>query len=133
MERLRGRYGSLVGEVLAAAAADPSLARPLTGQATYLGAEAAYAVTHEGARHLEDVLSRRTRLAIETSDGALATAPAVTRVIAPLLGWGPDEVAAELDDWRQQVELREEAAFTVAEDSDAAARADGTPTLLPLP
>jgi glycerol-3-phosphate dehydrogenase len=133
LERLRGRYGSLVGEVLAAAGADPSLARPLAGQATYLGAEAAYAVTHEGARHLEDVLSRRTRLAIETSDGALAAAPAVTRVIAPLLGWGPDEVAAELDDWRQQVELREEAALSVADDSDAAARADRTPTLLPLP
>ena len=31
----------------------------------YLQAEALYAVTHEGALHLEDVLARRTRISIE--------------------------------------------------------------------
>ena len=37
-----------------------------------VGAEAVYAVTHEGALHLDDVLTRRTRVSIETADRGLA-------------------------------------------------------------
>ncbi|PJI36844.1 hypothetical protein CTI14_71830, partial [Methylobacterium radiotolerans] len=32
------------------------------GADDYLRAEAVYATTHEGARHVEDVLTRRTRI-----------------------------------------------------------------------
>ena len=38
------------------------------GAEDYLAAEVVYAVTHEGARHLDDVLTRRTRISIETFD-----------------------------------------------------------------
>ena len=43
--------------------------------------EAAYAVTHEGARHLEDVLTRRTRIYVETADRGTAAAPRVAERI----------------------------------------------------
>ena len=49
-------------EVLALIDADPGLATALPGAPEYLEAEVAYAVQHEGARHLADVLSRRTRI-----------------------------------------------------------------------
>jgi len=55
-----------VEEVLELVAADPSLGEPLEGTVDYLRAEVVYAVTHEGARHLDDVLTRRTRISIET-------------------------------------------------------------------
>ena len=38
------------------------------GADDYLRAEVVYAATHEGARHLDDVLTRRTRISIETFD-----------------------------------------------------------------
>ena len=68
IDHLLGRYGSLVTEVLDLVAADASLAEPLPGADDYLLAEAVYAVTHEGARHIDDVLARRTRASIEAWD-----------------------------------------------------------------
>ena len=131
-ERLHRRYGSLAAEVLAPAAADASLAEPLRGGAGYTGAEILYAVTHEGARHLDDVLSRRTRAAIESDDGAMAAAPQAVALMAPLLGWGPTAVAAELDDWQRQAALRERSAG-VADDAAADELAGAVAPLLPLP
>jgi glycerol-3-phosphate dehydrogenase len=68
IEHLLNRYGSLVDELLDLVAARPALGKPLAGAEDYLAAEVAYAVTHEGARHLDDVLTRRTRISIETFD-----------------------------------------------------------------
>ena len=47
---------------------------PLAGAEDYLAAEVVYAVTHEGARHLDDVLTRRTRISIETFDRGIHAA-----------------------------------------------------------
>jgi len=66
IEHLLNRYGSLVHEVLDLVAADPTPREPLAGAPDYLRAEAVYAASHEGARHLDDVLARRTRISIET-------------------------------------------------------------------
>ncbi|MBO0836853.1 MAG: glycerol-3-phosphate dehydrogenase/oxidase, partial [Actinobacteria bacterium] len=59
IEHLLRRYGALISEVLELVAADSSLGRPLTGADDYLRAEVVYAASHEGARHLDDVLARR--------------------------------------------------------------------------
>ena len=56
IDHLLGRYGDLVDEVPALVADEPDLAEPLEGAEDYLRAEVVYAVTHEGARHLDDVL-----------------------------------------------------------------------------
>jgi glycerol-3-phosphate dehydrogenase len=133
VERLLRRYGSLVGEVLATAGERSALLEPVPGAAGYLGAEVCYAVSHEGARHLDDVLSRRTRVAMETADGGLACAAEVARLLAPLLGWDEAREAAELDDYRRQVTLVKEAAAEAESDEEAAHMASATPSLLPFP
>jgi glycerol-3-phosphate dehydrogenase len=103
-EHLARRYGGLAGEVLDPAASDPSLLETLPDGAGYLKAEARYAASHEGARHLDDVIERRLRLSIETSDRGWRAAPAVAEQLAPVLGWDDDDVRRELDSYRHRVE-----------------------------
>jgi glycerol-3-phosphate dehydrogenase len=87
VERLLGRYGSAVTDLFAMIDREPRLAAPLAGAGGYVAAEAVYAVTHEGALDLDDVLSRRTRIAIEYPDRGLAAAEEVARLIGEHLGW----------------------------------------------
>ncbi|WP_372698058.1 glycerol-3-phosphate dehydrogenase/oxidase [Arthrobacter sp. JSM 101049] len=103
VEHLLGRYGSLVPEVLALVAADPELARPLPGAEDYLAAEVVYATTHEGARHLEDVLTRRTRISIESWDRGVAAAPVAAGLMAPLLGWSRAQTEREVAFYQARV------------------------------
>ena len=97
---LIARYGSLATEVLDLIHDDKTLARPLVEGHAYLRAEVAYAVTHEGALHAEDVLARRVRLLIESSDAGLSAAPEVTAIMAGLLGWNRRRRTAELRRYR---------------------------------
>ena len=76
---------------------------------------------------------RRTRIAIETGDGGLGAASTVADLMAPLLGWDGAARAAELDDYRREVDLVHQAAMTASDDQEAARLADGTPSLLPFP
>jgi len=97
VEHLLDRYGTLTEEVLELTRDDPALAQPVADGHPYLGAEVAYAVTHEGALHVEDVLVRRVRLFIETgARGAEAVGP-VTRIMGDLLGWDSRRRAAETE------------------------------------
>jgi glycerol-3-phosphate dehydrogenase len=91
------RHGSLAYEVLDLVEQEPGLAERVHPDAPYLAAEILHAVTHEDARHLDDVLVRRTRLALETRDGARSVAGRVAAGIAPLLGWDQDQQQAEVD------------------------------------
>ncbi len=103
VEHLLGRYGDLVDEVLALVAEDPSLGEPLEGAEDYLRAEVVYAVTHEGARHLDDVLTRRTRVSIETFDRGVASARPAAALMAGPLGWSDDVVEEEVDHYLRRV------------------------------
>ena len=96
VERLLGRYGTVASDVADLAASDPAMAKPIPGGSGQLMAEAAYATTHEAALHLDDVLTRRTRISIETPDRGLTAAQAIAPVMAGLLGWDDDAVAREL-------------------------------------
>ncbi|MCW2933737.1 MAG: glpD2 2 [Actinomycetia bacterium] len=87
VEHLISRYGAVAPEVLELVRADQSLARPLADGYPYLRAEVAYAVTHEGALHVEDVLARRVRLLIESPDAGAPAAAEVAAIMAKLLGW----------------------------------------------
>jgi glycerol-3-phosphate dehydrogenase len=86
-EHLISRYGALAGEVLDLVRADRSLGRPLAEGHLYLRAEVAYAVTHEGALHVEDVLGRRVRLLIESPDAGASAAAEVAAIMGKVLGW----------------------------------------------
>lgn len=62
------RHGANVPAILQLVAVDPSLRERLHPDRPYIAAEAAWAASHEQARDVEDVLARRTRLALETRD-----------------------------------------------------------------
>ncbi len=122
VEHLLGRYGSLVHEVLALIADRPELGEPLTGAPEYLKAEAVYATTHEGARHLEDVLTRRTRISIEVPDRGVEAAREVAVLMAPALGWSDADVARELEHYDQRVEAERESQHQPDDQTADAAR-----------
>ena len=104
IDRLLGRYGARVRDLVELAAHCPELGRPVRGAAGYLGAEVVYAATDEGALHLEDVLARRTRISIETWDGGVEAAPAVAALIAPVLGWNERRREQEVRTYLASVE-----------------------------
>jgi glycerol-3-phosphate dehydrogenase len=104
IDHLLGRYGGLVDEVLALVQERPGLAAPLAGAEDYLGAEVVYAVTHEGARHLDDVLTRRTRISIETFDRGIAAAHPAAILMGGELGWDAVRVEEEVDHYLRRVE-----------------------------
>jgi glycerol-3-phosphate dehydrogenase len=95
VEHLLGRYGTLATEVLELVKGDAALGQPLTPGHPYLRAEVAYAVSHEGALHVEDVLMRRTRLFIESADSGVSAAAEVAVIMGRLLGWSRRRRAAE--------------------------------------
>ncbi len=82
-----GRYGSLLREVLDPGRSAAALLEPVPAAPDYLLAEIRYAVTHEGALHLEDVLTRRTRISIEYAHRGVDCADVVADVMAEVLGW----------------------------------------------
>jgi glycerol-3-phosphate dehydrogenase len=118
VEHLLERYGALAEEVLALVKDDAGLARPLAEGHPYLRAEVAYAVTHEGALHVEDVLMRRTRLFIESGDSGVSVAAEVSAIMGRVLGWSRRRRAAEarryLDLVDSEQPVVDEMAFAVA-------------------
>ena len=131
VEHLLGRYGSLTDDVLALCVADPELGRPLPGADDYLAAEIVYAASHEGARHLDDVLARRTRISIETWDRGVTTAPAAAALMAPVLGWSDDQAEREVRHYLARVEA-ERASQKQPDDESADAARLGAPEIAPL-
>ena len=125
IEHLLGRYGSLISEVLAPAAEDASLLEPIPGAESYIWAEARYAVTHEGALHIDDIVSRRLRIAIEFADRGVAAAQPIAEFVAPLLGWDQSDIEREVSHFKQhtEAELAAEAALTDREANDILERA----------
>ncbi|MFC1400593.1 MULTISPECIES: glycerol-3-phosphate dehydrogenase/oxidase [Streptacidiphilus] len=108
IEHLLNRYGSLAEEVLALIAEDPTLADALSGSDDYLRAEVVYAARYEGARHLDDVLARRTRISIETFDRGTAAMVETAELMAGELGWDKGQVDREVEHYRKRVEAERE-------------------------
>ena len=102
-ERIHSRYGALKTEIGESIAANPHYGMPVVADSPYLIAEAAYAVTHEGALHLDDVLTRRTRLSIETRHRGVAAAPAVAAVMGEILGWDRETIDREIGHYEARV------------------------------
>jgi glycerol-3-phosphate dehydrogenase len=107
VKRLLNRYGNETGIILDLAASDPELGNRLPS-GSYLGAEVQFAVTNEGALHLDDVLTRRTKLSIESEDRGTKAAPVVARIMAPLLGWDDEAISREIDHYEKRVEAERE-------------------------
>jgi len=131
VEHLLHRYGSMVDDVLNLCVADPELARPLPGADDYLAAEVVYAASHEGARHLDDVLARRTRISIEAWDRGISAAPLVARLMGGVLGWSAEQQAREVQHYQDRVEAERSSQQQPDDESADAARV-GAPEIVPL-
>lgn len=103
VEHLLQRYGTAIHDLLWLIGEQPDLGTPIPGAEEYLKAEAVYAVSHEGALHLEDVLTRRTRISIEQRDRGVRAATEVAALIAPLLDWDDAKRQHELESYLSRV------------------------------
>ncbi|WP_282694407.1 glycerol-3-phosphate dehydrogenase/oxidase [Streptomyces sp. CC208A] len=131
VEHLLDRYGSLAEELLALVAEDPSLGEPLAAADDYLRAEIVYAASHEGARHLDDVLTRRTRVSIETFDRGTRSARECAELMAPVLGWDERQIEKEVAHYEKRVEAERESQRQ-PDDLTADAARLGAPDIVPL-
>lgn len=103
-DHLAGRYGSLSHDVLALSRADERLAAPLVPGLPYSAAEAVYAVRHEMATTLDDVLSRRTRARLLARDASADAAESIAALLAPELGWDAATITEQVASYRASVE-----------------------------
>ncbi|NDE71133.1 MAG: glycerol-3-phosphate dehydrogenase [Actinobacteria bacterium] len=113
VEHLLNRYGSLFEEVLEVGREDLTMLHRISEELPYLKAEIKYAVTHEGAMSVDDVLSRRTRIAFEAKDQGISLVAMVADLIAPTLGWSKAEKDASIDDYLEKVNRQNELLATV--------------------
>jgi glycerol-3-phosphate dehydrogenase len=100
---LANRYGGHTPALLDMIATDPGLAQPLVPGLPYLTVEAVYAVRHEMATTVDDVLSRRTRARLLLRDASAAAADRVADIMGNELGWDADRRAAEAAAYRDSV------------------------------
>ncbi len=104
---------------------------PLPGPHDYLRAEVVYAASHEGARHLEDVLARRTRISVETFDRGTRSVEEAAALMAPVLGWGEAQIEREVEHYRKRVEAERESQ-KMPDDETADSARMGAPEVVPV-
>jgi glycerol-3-phosphate dehydrogenase len=137
LAHLVARYGSTAGEVLDVITANPSLATPIGSAppvvasnprdfsepdpdtfdgahtpfsgSRYLLAEAVHAATYEGAMHVDDVLTRRTRLSIEGDDRGIGAAATVATAMGAVLGWNAELINLEASRYGDRVQAERSA------------------------
>ena len=102
--RLARLYGAEAGQVLSLGA------EPLAPGAPVVAGEVDWAVRREAAATVEDVLYRRTRVALFEPDARGTVAPAIARRMAELLGWSAEKAADELA--RAEARLRADLDFS---------------------
>jgi glycerol-3-phosphate dehydrogenase len=108
VEHLLERYGSLTPEVLAVAREAPRLAGPVAGAPEYLAAEIAYGARAEAGLHLEDVLTRRTRISIETPHRGEESARHAAELVGAELGWSAADADREVEHYLARVAAERE-------------------------
>ncbi len=126
VDRLLHRHGDRVDDVLALIREDPELGRPLAGAPGYLRAEVVHAVIAEGALHLDDVLTRRTRVSIETAHRGVESAADVAGLMAGPLGWDDERRDREVEHYLARVAAERESQ-RMPDDRTADAARHGAP------
>jgi glycerol-3-phosphate dehydrogenase len=101
--RLVEAHGSKWHDVAAITAEEPALARRLVRDLPYLLAEVVYAVEHELAVTLADILVRRLRIAYEVADHGRGAARVATAILAGRLGWDNARAREEIARYEAEV------------------------------
>jgi glycerol-3-phosphate dehydrogenase len=96
-----GLYGTDAAKIEQLAIAEPRLSKPLVAGYLLRGAEVVWAVRHEMARNVEDVLARRSRLLFLNVAAAESAAPEVARLMAGELGRGSDWEAEQVSEFKR--------------------------------
>ncbi len=100
IEHLGFYYGSEALDILDLIEQDPSLGQPLVGDLPYLRAEVVHSSRAEMALTLEDMLARRTRIAIEDHLRGVEVAEQVAELMALQLGWSPGQTREQINAYR---------------------------------
>ncbi len=91
-----GVYGSDLSDLQNLIEADPDWSKPIHPAMPYLSGEAIWAIRHEAARSVEDILTRRTRALFLDARASLEAAPRIAALAAQELkrdqGWQDDQV-----------------------------------------
>ena len=111
---LYSRYGSHASVLKKMIEQDPTLGEELVPGLPYLRCEAVYAVTHEMAVSVDDVLTRRTRARLLDRRACVAVARDVASLIGPHLGWDDAAKEASIAQFIDEC-AREDAAAMVTE------------------
>ena len=101
-ETLVRQHGDAAPTVLSLAL-DTGLVEPLSPAACHLQAEVVYAARHEGAATLDDVFSRRTRLALRARDAALPAAAGAASLLAREIGRSEEWAAEQVTTYERAV------------------------------
>jgi glycerol-3-phosphate dehydrogenase len=102
-DRLLRIYGTRAADVLDLAGDDSELLAPVGGEPGTIGAEVPYAVRHEMALTLTDLLMRRTMIGLGPRAG-IGPDRAAADIATRHLGWDADRAAAEVEAFRAHVE-----------------------------
>ncbi len=89
-----GVYGSDIGQLIELAGQVPAGNELLHSRLPYRVCQVIWAIRHEYARTIEDILARRTRALLLDATASIEIAPRVARLMAAELGYG--------DGWQQQ-------------------------------
>jgi glycerol-3-phosphate dehydrogenase len=131
IDHLLHRYGANIREIVQLSLDDPSLAASLEHASAYLRAEIVYAITHEGALHLDDLMMRRTRMVYEYANEAIDALPEVASLAKKYLGWSAEQAAHELDLYTKTAAAVAKAELEPDDASASRARAAAEP-IVPL-
>jgi glycerol-3-phosphate dehydrogenase len=104
VKRLAG-YGGHSLAILDLVREDRALAERIMPDLPYIMAEVVYACRCEMAATLDDVLQRRTHVAIEDRDHGMSAARRVAVVMARELGWDDAEIARQIAEYERRTAL----------------------------
>jgi glycerol-3-phosphate dehydrogenase len=108
-DRLWSAHGLAAASMLDEIRANPDLADPVGGLSALTRAEVEHAVRSEMVVTLDDLLRRRSRVAMFDTKAAIAAAPEVARTLGRLLGWSEERVATETiaatTQWQAELDL----------------------------
>ncbi|WP_372735149.1 glycerol-3-phosphate dehydrogenase/oxidase [Nocardioides sp.] len=122
IDNLLERYGSRIDDLLELIEQRPELAAPVPDAEDHLQVEIVYAVTHEGALHLDDVLTRRTRISIETFDRGVHAARPTAELMGAELGWDQARIDDEVDHYLRRVEAERQSQLALTDQEADEAR-----------
>jgi len=110
VEHLGSRYGGEARELMASIQRDPALLEPVVDGLPYIWAEVRFAIEHEMACDVDDILSRRTRSRLLARDDSADAAAAVAEQLVGLLGVGTADAEAQVESYQSSVRLERSAA-----------------------